>query len=525
MNRSPRDRASRRTLAVLLGVLGGLLTVAAFTPRQSIVAAVGVTPGEAAELVLEDPALQAAMLNHVMSQPELRSALEARLAAVSVDSVYDVHLDPDVGRILQPNLAGRELLGKELSTNQYGLRERRFAWRKPKGVTRVILLGDSYIYGYGIEAHERVGVHLERILGPHCPTPKLEVLHFGVSSWNLQSECAFLLRQLGALDPDLVVQVGFVNDIGDTMGARGIGVMGRFSPQANRRGEAAFTDLAMQGFFPGSVRNHLHRGLDWESRTRIQRAGEHVMELADALDRAGTPYLFVPMFEEATKLMRELMVPDLDENQLGYVSLAFRREPSHWNSEQDRHWNPLASERMALGLYGLIRERGLLDGWELPPDADADDWHEQIFNQGARDAADASIYAEFVAQPRITSEFVFPPVDRPMGMMATGGVDKDGVLSHYASFCMARAGREVVVDLETLDRAVLDGTEATVYLDEFEVGRVPLDDPDGFPARFAIPAALDGREHLSVRFDADQFAYVDFKGAAGIARVRSIRFE
>ena len=112
-----------------------------------------------------------------------------------------------------------------------------------------------------------------------------------------------------------------------------------------------------------------------------------------------------------------------------------------------------------------------------------------------------------------------------MGMMATGGLDKDGVLSSYASLCMRRAGTELVVDLETLNRPALATAEAVVLLDEVEVGRVPLGDPGAFPARFTVPASLDGREFLSVRFKADQFVYVDFKGAQGTARVRSIRFE
>src|SRR5260221_544201 len=86
--------------------------------------------------------------------------------------------------------------GKVVDSNELGLRERSFELQKPDGVTRVVILGDSFVMGYGVAADERVGTFLERLLRDHAhgaPGP-IECLHFGVSTWNVVAECAFLRR-------------------------------------------------------------------------------------------------------------------------------------------------------------------------------------------------------------------------------------------------------------------------------------------------------------------------------------------
>ena len=50
--------------------------------------------------------------------------------------LFDNHVDPDVGRILQPGATGL-YVGQEIRSNIYGLRERRFEWEKPAGTVRV----------------------------------------------------------------------------------------------------------------------------------------------------------------------------------------------------------------------------------------------------------------------------------------------------------------------------------------------------------------------------------------------------
>ena len=71
-------------------------------------------------------------------------------------------------------------------------------------VTRVVLLGDSFVFGYKTDQEDRLGVFLRRYLRERASDTAAEVecLHVAISSWNVQAECAYVRRQLGALRPE-----------------------------------------------------------------------------------------------------------------------------------------------------------------------------------------------------------------------------------------------------------------------------------------------------------------------------------
>ena len=129
-----------------------------------------------------------------------RQALIERLVAQSI-GLYDSHPDPDVGRVLLPGLRNATFAGQPVSSNALGLREVQVQLPKPAGVVRVVLLGDSFVFGYGAAARDRLGVHLARFLRERCAglgegERQVEVLHVGVVSWGLVAEAEFLRRYL-----------------------------------------------------------------------------------------------------------------------------------------------------------------------------------------------------------------------------------------------------------------------------------------------------------------------------------------
>lgn len=101
--------------------------------------------------------------------------------------------------------------GHVVRSNSLGFREREIV-PKPRGVLRVMVLGDSLTWGPGLAEEERYTAVAEKLLNEAFAPRRFEVLNFGVSgSPTLQQ--AVLLRRLRAfVEPDLVV-VGFcLND-------------------------------------------------------------------------------------------------------------------------------------------------------------------------------------------------------------------------------------------------------------------------------------------------------------------------
>jgi len=124
--------------------------------------------------------------------------------------------DPRVVHEHRPN--GRAfLMGVEVTTNSFGLREGERTKVKPPRTYRIIALGDSITMGWGVPQGMTYPAQLERSLNAQPPKgfPEglhYEVLNLGVGNYNTAQE-VMRLRNLGlALDPDLIVLGYFIND-------------------------------------------------------------------------------------------------------------------------------------------------------------------------------------------------------------------------------------------------------------------------------------------------------------------------
>ena len=62
--------------------------------------------------------------------------------------------------------------------NSRGLRDREYPYAKPAGRKRCLLLGDSYVFGWGVEANETAAKVMEaRLAG-------VEVINGGCPGWG-----------------------------------------------------------------------------------------------------------------------------------------------------------------------------------------------------------------------------------------------------------------------------------------------------------------------------------------------------
>lgn len=106
------------------------------------------------------------------------------------------------------------LMGNPVSINSHGLRDREFSLEKPAGVYRILMLGDSTTFGWGVAEENTVAKILERRLGQTCsPGPcRFEVLNAGVGNYGTVQEYTHYLTYDRAFHPDLVVLEYFIND-------------------------------------------------------------------------------------------------------------------------------------------------------------------------------------------------------------------------------------------------------------------------------------------------------------------------
>ncbi len=420
--------------------------------------------------------------------------------------VWDSHVDPDVGRVLQPDLDGRDLLGEPVSSNRFGMRERDFG-PKPAGTTRVVLLGDSFVFGHGTAAEVRFGVFLERWISERSGA-EVEVLHIGISSWNILAECAYLRRQLSLVEPDLVVQLVFNNDLDDVRGVRGFGERASFAPAHRRRADGVIARDALQRAAGIEVANLLLYGLDWESRERYRLAAEALGGLADAVEEGGGRYLCLAMWLYFQPLVEERLATELSDDELAYVSDAFLSDRTLWSGPQNNHWNAEGSERIAKLVYALVRERGLLPGLELPAWSEAEAEIDAIDGAGRREAADRGPLGRRLALHGVGKRLDFTQLDGRSASWINGGLDGEGYAAPYASLVLASdGGRELVVRGERLGRPELVNARTRVFADEVALGVIELEGERTFEERFPIPPAIADRGHVSVRFEATDYVY------------------
>lgn len=95
-------------------------------------------------------------------------------------------------------------------TNAHGLRDRDRP-AKPPGTTRVLVMGDSYTWGYAVAEDEAYPQVAERLLHS-SGRPDIEVVNGGIPDYNSRQERQLLAQLLPIYQPDAVFLAYVVND-------------------------------------------------------------------------------------------------------------------------------------------------------------------------------------------------------------------------------------------------------------------------------------------------------------------------
>ncbi len=107
----------------------------------------------------------------------------------------------------------------EIRTNSIGLRaDQEFTKTKPEGTKRIVVLGDSFGMGYGVNIEDSSLGVLERKLEDRTGC-EIEILNFSVSGFGPAEELLVLEGIALDYEPDLVIQYYYTNDPTDDLRA------------------------------------------------------------------------------------------------------------------------------------------------------------------------------------------------------------------------------------------------------------------------------------------------------------------
>ncbi len=442
------------------------------------------------------------------NDPDVRRAVLRELIDSS-RGIFDTHPDPDVARVGMPVLKGANHVGVPIYTNRLGFREREFELPKPTGVCRVVLLGDSFVFGFGQPAEERLGVFLEDMLRQRAEgfVGEIEVLHLGVVSWNAFSGAAWARRNLVELQPDLVVQVLVENDLDDNMGVRGFGALAEFSPRHPERTNARVSRSYPEGLSQAGF-NPLIMDVDYESKSRFDALQQSLGELAELVRAAGGRYVCALHWPNSYQAASERLSAVLEPDELLCLPAELHDDKRYWRTESDSHWSRVGHEDVARLLFSTIRGRGLLPELALAAWPETEAWASELFAARAADVARVERVADEVVLREFRAALRFGGLKPSSTRQIYAGLDVAGHAAPFVSLVLkAPGGARVVIQGQALEAASLAGARVEVSVEGHAVGAFTLVPGQAFAFEAPLPEAIVAQPFKNVRLTCDDWIH------------------
>lgn len=105
-----------------------------------------------------------------------------------------------------------------VNINERGLRaDDSLGYAKPPGIQRVLVIGDSFTEGFGVEAEDAYAAQLEALL--NADGTSVQVINGGVAGYGTAHALRFLMHEGLQYQPDLVIYGFYPNDVSDSAGS------------------------------------------------------------------------------------------------------------------------------------------------------------------------------------------------------------------------------------------------------------------------------------------------------------------
>lgn len=258
--------------------------------------------------------------------------------------------NPKIGHVHTPN-AKAHLMGTDVAINSDGFRDDEYAPERNENF-RIVVLGDSLTFGWGVEKDEAFEVLLEQMLSEKRPT---EMINMGHGNYNTEQQVNLFKEKGLKYNPDKVLVFYFINDAEVTpvrskwlwvsrlrsvtfLWSRFRGLLTRTSP--GQTFESFYSDLYADdqpGFQAMEAAFLELRGVTEERGIELQVI--MLPELHDLVD-----YPFTDVYAKVASFLRENDIDyiDLTDSFRGYEDAV-----GLWVAPDDAHPNALAHRMIA----------------------------------------------------------------------------------------------------------------------------------------------------------------------------------
>jgi hypothetical protein len=147
-------------------------------------------------------------------QVQLQSARAQSPSSTSVMTLGDMvqpSRHPGIVYELKPNVRG-QFMGQVVAINSDGLHDNEYSKRKEPDTFRIVGLGDSSLFGWGVPFEDSALKVLERRLNEKSQGRKFEVINFAVPGYNTAIEAETFVQRSLDYSPDLVILHFNTND-------------------------------------------------------------------------------------------------------------------------------------------------------------------------------------------------------------------------------------------------------------------------------------------------------------------------
>ena len=290
------------------------------------------------------------------------------IARTQVHPAYHHHLhqrseDPFLGIDLRPGAdftfhgAWVRLEPTRVRVSAQGLRDRSFELPKPTGARRLVCLGDSTTFGWGVEEDEGWCGRLESLLGPPW-----ETVNLGVPGQNTSQEVRRLATQGLRFEPDIVVLQHEEGDFEPPVDTSMVGTLpyavvarsalARLFIAARADGSTPFREDAGPGS-PDTAPRGGGSGAAWDGAARLHEAFLELAELGRSSGFEVLVFTAAPVDE-----VRQ----GLDRAGLAWLDVLPLLEgpPDEIFIPRDGHWTAEGHRRVAEAVASDLHARGLI---------------------------------------------------------------------------------------------------------------------------------------------------------------------
>lgn len=266
-----------------------------------------------------------------------------------------------IGHVHRPNKS-MELMDVMVDINSDGHRDKEYPVTK-NDKYRIIFLGDSLTFGWGVEEEETFATLIEENLNSDSPT---EVINFGTGNYNTEQEVNLFLEKGLKYNPDKVVLFYFINDAEITPEKSGLWFLG-YSQFVSFYWSRI--NSLLNNFLPSKSFQEYYESLYDEDQQGWINARKAIIQLRDICESRGIDFQVV-LLPELHDVNNEIfaniynsLALFLADNNIDYLNLAklFENHPNQielWVSYDDAHPNNIAHRKIAESSVEFIKNKG-----------------------------------------------------------------------------------------------------------------------------------------------------------------------